>query len=159
MKETINIRKGIFETNSSSCHSITIADSVELLESLYVDQNGSITLEGGQFGWQWEKYNDALTKANYAAVFAVEIKKNTDLLVEVLKEHTGAKEIVFNFSSEYGDDRKGKPWAYIDHDSAHVASDAFVDKESLKNWIFNPKSWLFLGNDNNNAPPNFYLKL
>lgn len=65
----INIRLGLFETNSSSTHSIFIAPSSEgIYETLYVHK-GTVHLTGGEFGWEYKKYNDAKTKANYAAVF------------------------------------------------------------------------------------------
>jgi hypothetical protein len=47
----INIRHGVFETNSSSCHSISISeDSGGLLDVIYPNNDGIIELEGGEFG-------------------------------------------------------------------------------------------------------------
>lgn len=138
-----NIRKKVFETNSSSTHSISIsADSDGMLESLFVDSEGVVTITGRDFGWEWKRYNDAKTKASYAAV-----DRGCDkMLEEVIKEHTGAKRVDF----------VGINNCYIDHESVGTSHEAFVNKETLKNWLFNPKSWLFTGNDNSSAPPNFY---
>lgn len=147
-----NIRRSVFETNSSSTHSISVSsDSDGLLQTLPVAPDGTITLGFGQFGWEWEKYNDAWTKANYAAISAVCALSpdKKEMLINVIKDHTGAKEVVF-----YNDDQ----YNYIDHQSldGNTLKEAFSNETSLKNWLFNPKSWLFLGNDNESYPPNFF---
>lgn len=156
-----NIRHKVFETNSSSTHSISITKNSDgIYDTIVPDNNGVIVLNGGEFGWAWEKYNDSLTKLNYASIYALfeasigNSKENLkDLLLEVVKEHTGAKEIIFNFSVN---DTENTNYSYIDHQSTDTAKDAFSSKESLKDFIFNPKSWLFTGNDNDIAPLNFY---
>jgi hypothetical protein len=145
-------RHGVFETNSSSTHSITISKA-EMLEQ--VDLSGqTLVLDGDEFGWEWRRYNDWETKANYCAQFlsrsqsygekATVDEFRAEMLEEVIKEHTGASSVAV------------VPTGYIDHDSVHVANDAFKDEESLRNFIFNPNSYLFTGNDNEEAPPNFY---
>lgn len=136
------IRKSVFETNSSSSHSISLAteDKEFVLDTIYPDQDGRIFLTGGEFGWEWFKHNDALTKANYAAQDSI----NMELLVEVIKEQTGATEVIIMDTSN----------GYIDHDS--VGTTPGSDKESLRNFIFNKNSWLFGGNDNESPDPVFY---
>ncbi len=142
----INIRHNVFETNSSSTHSISINNSVKsIYDTLIPDTDGVIRLTGGEFGWEWESYNDPMTKANYCAMDQCNHKTNLDMLVEVIKEHTGAVDVdVSNING------------YVDHQSVGTSHDAFVSKETLKNFIFSPESWLFTGNDNSSAPPNFY---
>lgn len=140
------IRKGVFETNSSSAHSVSIADDSKefVLDTIYPDQDGTIELEGGQFGWEWFKHNDALTKANYvAATYGL-----TSALEEAIIEQTGADRVIYTGSDDYD-----KNWSYVDHDSYGVAPDS---KESIRNFIFNKNSWLFGGNDNTEADPMFY---
>lgn len=144
-----NIRHGIFETNSSSSHSISIAHgSIGIFDTI-TPIKGKITLTGGEFGCEWRKYNSSEVKANYSAVFARDNKIMTDMLEQVLKEHTGANQITFDLGE-----------SYIDHQSALSengdARKAFDTPTTLKSWIFNPDSWLFTGNDNECAPPNFY---
>jgi hypothetical protein len=140
-----NIRSQIFETNSSSSHSITIADSGGLLDTIYPDENGVITLTGGEWSWEVEDYNDAQTKANYCAVdISYQFSEERcdlsleDLLIEVIKEHTGAKEVRIKIDED----------SYIDHQSVGTSLDAFVDKETLKTFLFNPESTLHTDNDN-----------
>lgn len=137
------IRKGVFETNSSSSHTISLAteDKQFVLDTIYPDQHGVIRLTGGEFGWDWFKHNDTITKANYSAVDFQNNEDALEMLSEVIKEQTGASEIVFNIDG------------YIDHDSVGLVP---RNKEDLKNFIFNKNSWLFGGNDNSTPDPTFY---
>jgi hypothetical protein len=135
------IRSGVFETNSSSSHSISIANESKefVLDTIYPDQDGVVRLNGGEFGWDWFKSNDALVKANYVAQ---SYPYNTDLLVEVIKEQTGAEDVIIDVED-----------GYVDHESYGTAPNV---KEELKNFIFNKNSWLFGGNDNCSPDPTFY---
>jgi hypothetical protein len=139
------IRKGVFETNSSSSHSISIAsnDKEFVLDTLYPDQNGIVTVEGDEYGWDWFKTNDAATKASYVAQSNMYDEAKLDMLKEVIMEQTGADDVVF----------VGLQDGYVDHDSTDVAPKT---KHELKNFIFNKNSWLFGGNDNSKASPEFY---
>jgi hypothetical protein len=145
-----NIRHSVFETNSSSTHSISIAeDSEGLYETIIPDDDGVITLVGGEFGWEWEVYNDAWTKANYAAIDSCTSKEKTDMLIKVIKEHTGAKEVIINADNSYDG-------SYIDHQSIGTTNFAFQDEKTLKTFIFSAQSYLFTGNDNDDAYDGFY---
>lgn len=137
------IRQSVWETNSSSSHSISIGNDNQdmVLDTIYPDENGTIYVNGGDFGWEWNKYNDAKTKLSYAYQDGVDVW----LLEEVIKEHTGAKTVIF------GDINNG----YIDHQSSGVARTMCDTARNLKNFIFNKNSWLFTGNDNSIKPPNF----
>lgn len=146
------IRQSVFETNSSSAHSISLGKDTGkqfLFDTLYPDQNGIITLTGGEFGWDWFKENDAFTKANYAAVASMDNYLFRETLIQVIKDQTGCEEVIFNFTDDYD----GSNWSYIDHDSIDVCP---ADYEKLKDFIFNKNSWLFGGNDNSSPDPTFY---
>lgn len=140
------IRKSVFETNSSSSHSISMSseDKQFLLDTIYPDQFGRVYVRGGEYGWEWERYNDAETKLSYAFQDDVPL----ELLEKVVKDQTGATEVIF--------DEKSKADGYIDHSSVGTAHSVCVDEESTKNFIFNKNSWLFTGNDNSNPGPTFY---
>lgn len=146
------IRHNVFETNSSSTHSISINSTTELYDSITPDSNGVITLTGGEFGWEWQQYNDALTKANYCAVDSYGNGDLEKMLRDVIMEHTGAKDVVFDLTTDYRQDN----YSYIDHQSVGTSHPAFSSSDNLKNFIFNPKSYLFTGNDNGDEPANFY---
>jgi len=143
MKKVL-IRKGVFETNSSSSHSISIADDTKqfVLDTIYPNQHGIIEIHGDEFGWEWFKHNDAETKASYAAQQFHHNDPALDNLREVIKEQTGADEVKFFLEN-----------GYVDHDSYGIVPS---DKELLRNFIFNKNSWLFGGNDNSTADPTFY---
>jgi len=71
------IRQGIFETNTSSSHSVTIKNWEKRLE--FVKHNlpspddiwNKISMDFGEFGWEVEDYTDAYTKLQYALTMAI----------------------------------------------------------------------------------------
>ena len=138
------IRIGVFESNSSSSHSISIAKNNMdfVMDTIYPDQDGVIRVEGQEFGWAWRKFNDAMTKLAY--VMQDQTSKH-DMIIEVVKEQTGALEVIF-------DEKDG----YIDHQSCGTAYEVCDSKDAIKNFIFNKNSWLFTGNDNGESDPMFY---
>lgn len=140
------IRKGVYETNSSSSHSISIAseDKQFVMDVIYPNQDGIVTLIGGEFGWDWFKHNDAETKANYAAQSFNNDDNSLELLKEVIMEQTGAENVIFQNLDN----------GYIDHDSYGIVPKT---KDDLRNFIFNKNSWLFGGNDNESVAPDFYI--
>ena len=148
MNQKITIRKSTFETNSSSTHSIHLDGTVELLDTIHPTDGNTIVLTGGQFGWDWERYNDALTKANYASIYDSGI--DCELLREVIEEQTGY-DVVFAVGDSYGDTN----YSYIDHQSYDTLQE-INNKEDLRNWLFNPRCYLYTGNDNGEAPNKFY---
>lgn len=142
-----NIRPGVFETNSSSTHSICISgDSNCVLDTLYME-NETVDIFSGEFGWEVEQYNDAPTKAAYCLTYIKSHDNNENeekMLRKVIQEVTGAKTI--NFVPD-GKDSFYK-WGYIDHQSEDVCGEAFESEEKLKAFIFNPHSYLITDNDN-----------
>lgn len=151
------IRENVFETNSSSSHSISLSDpSISndgMMDTISLDKNGDIVLSGGEFGWQWEKFSDALTKANYCAVYVSLYRDDLiNQLIDVIKDQTGANNVILDISDDYNNTN----WSYIDHDSLDVVAAVFGSNDVLRRFIFNKKSILYLGNDNETAPDMFY---
>lgn len=153
MKKTL-IRKSAFETNSSSQHSITLGGNKGLpfiVDGLYPDYTGIVHIPcDEEFGWLYERYNDAFTKAQYAAISAIKYNQfDIQLLTEVIQDVTGCAEVVYGgVGYEYG---------YIDHDSVDTVKEAGIhDYDTLKDFIFNKNSWLFTGNDNSDPTVSFY---
>ena len=57
---TKQTRHSVFETNSSSTHSISIAYSSsvgDLMSILPVNDEGNVVLNGGEFGWADETFH------------------------------------------------------------------------------------------------------
>lgn len=145
------IRRGIFETNSSSSHSISLADRDGLMDTLALDEKGNVVLNGGEFGWEEEQYSDAQSKASYMAIYAMDwAGKNKNkfikILKDVIKKQTKCNDVIFNFSTDYDKDN----WSYIDHQSVEDKDYdyLFEDEEKLRQFIFNPNSILTTDNDN-----------
>jgi hypothetical protein len=139
------IRHSVFETNSSSSHSISISKETAVMQTLPVGADGVLRFSGGEFGWEFEHYSSAMSKAIYALTWAKQYgtKEDVAMLRKVLKEQTGAKKVLFeSVSDEY------YPWGYIDHQSDDVCKEAFVDEETLRMFIFNPQSNFTTDNDN-----------
>jgi hypothetical protein len=151
---TIQTRQAVFETNSSSTHSLSISSSsTDLLDTLPLNEQGEVVLNGGQFGWEVEDYSDAGTKASYAAIYVSDWsgKKSAEfkeVLDTVIKQQTGCSNVVYNFSTDWSSD--ARETSYIDHQSVEGGQldYLFEDPELLRQFIFNPRSVLHTDNDN-----------
>ena len=137
----ITIRNNVFETNSSSTHSVTIK-STNKWDNILPNSDNIIIIYGDDFGWEWEKYNDAYTKAKYCAVYFKHDDTKLEELKEIISDYTNADDVIF-----YVDD------SYIDHQSSDILDD--LTMEEIKDFIFCLDSWLYLGNDNSDNS-NFY---
>ena len=163
------IRKGTFETNSSSTHSYTVCSISKTLDTLYPDANGILTIKGNDFGWEFEQYNDVYSKVSYVATLINECLESLEdiainsewikkyipdslfdgdkpiikdkmksLFESVIKDHTGCNEIVYETED-----------CYVDHQSWDSGCDILgFTYEEMKNFLFNPGSTLYTGNDN-----------
>ena len=135
------IRKSVFETNSSSVHTLSVESGN--LTSRIPTNTGVCTIYQGEFGWGVDSYTDAATKAAYCWTH-VDKYANGDsgrlreMLEKVLLKHTKADRI--EFASD--------PEAYIDHQSVGTCDKAFESEQTLENFIFNPQNVLFIDNDN-----------
>lgn len=141
------IRRSVFETNSSSVHSFTFGPDRMVYETpLYPDRDGSITFKCDYFGRGGREVTyDTETKASYCATFAKQTEdyapQNKEMFEEVIKEVTRAKEIKYtNTDDEYD--------YGIDHQSCDdVQNIVFESKDSLRRFIFNRYSALILDSD------------
>lgn len=145
-------RHKVFETNSSSTHSICITPGDFKPDTFYRTDNGTLRLLPGEFGWEQESYRDPWSKASYCLTY---VKTGGDpdgsreaMLREVLEKEVGKVDFI-----PFGcDPIDGNDWGYIDHQS-HIGhrdacGEAFKSKESLRAFIFNPNSILVTDNDN-----------
>lgn len=147
------IRKSVFETNSSSSHSISI-DSTGTIDTTLIPNDDGILVIGPdtatkEFGWKQCTYTDAETKAVYAYIQALysNDRKNMDMLYKVILDQTGADELIFKVTSDGFSD---PDYGYIDHQSAiyETPFEPFNSEEDLRNFIFNKRSVLETDNDN-----------
>lgn len=161
----MKIRSG-FVSNSSSSSFIVISQNGEdesyELRKKYEAGITTLVVDGKlghtEFGWEHEEYNDFGSKLVFAYLQAHYLIENKDergkmwlaMLEEVVKENLGVNEIEWNVTTTYNNDDE-KTWAYIDHQSASCEgenTEMFVDKISLKSFLFNTYSYIETGNDN-----------
>lgn len=139
-------RHGVFETNSSSTHSLVIASS-DMLDIPLVKPGAELIIYRQAFGWEVEDYNDSLTKIAYMAEYGLSCHPNAktpkgelfiDIVTRVVREVTGAGSVVYSGTG------------YIDHQSVenNQYHYLFLDEELLKKFLFNPESILHTDNDN-----------
>lgn len=145
------IRKGVFETNSSSTHSICIAKNVELA----IPQ--SLHFEFGEFGWERDMLYSVGEKASYlyTGLMANGRKDDFDKILSILKDkgvEVSAEEPIYkkytykgNSGGEYIDNG-----GYVDHsDEMGSFLNAICEDEGrLMNYLFSDMSFIITGNDN-----------
>lgn len=136
MKTTI--RQGVFETNSSSTHSLSISDNSDY-QTISLNEDNNIVISGiFQFGWGYEELYDFEEKMAYYYLSNQNDEDAIDKLIEVVREETGADDVIFYIDEDI---------SYIDHQSYDTAHN--MTYEDIKNFIFNPNSYIILDNDNN----------
>jgi hypothetical protein len=143
-----NIRKGVFETNSSSMHSVHIEKGQVPYKTIEPDSSGEIQVNSGEYGWNGDNLTTPLERAEYAFTYIQYDARSSDLkemLKEVMEEHTGAK-VVFEEPTKNKEDWQTD--GYIDHQSTDKAAEVFESKQTLKDFIFGANSYVEIDNDN-----------
>ena len=151
------IRKAVFETNSSSSHSLTLS-SIDLVKIPFppeILRSGMLELSLGYYGWEWFRMYTAKNKIEYlftqlfdhdnipeGDVQTVtralrEESARFDSLCRVVKEHTGV-ELVVRPGSSGG----------VDHQSGGVGLEVFESDERLRTFLFSEENYIQTGNDN-----------
>ena len=151
-------RHDVFETNSSSTHSISLSgDGLEALIMSVTnsfpgfshlqkeDKEYHFNVEGYEFGWEIETYNDAPTKLAYALIDAHGNDKLVEKVCNAFKIVTGVTLIPVWGDTETEEHSYGDSF-YIDHQSSGTANE--LTQEQMVNFIFNPNSILSTDNDN-----------
>lgn len=150
-----NIRKGVFETNSSSTHSICVAKDMDIIIPTHLH------LQFGEFGWEYDRLDCTVGKASYLYTGIQYLGDKTVMerywnnLVQTL-ESKGVevtREDPIYRESTYGDttytyvDNGG----YVDHggELREFIEDVMSNEDKLLNYLFSPMSFILTGNDNN----------
>lgn len=151
MNTVKNIRRGIFETNSSSTHSICIAKNAELIIPK------TLKVKFGKFGWDYGVLDSTEKKISYLYTALQSLKRTEN--IEKLKKVLSSEGIKASFekpiykvmnkgtTSEYID---GINVGYVDHvdQLEPFLDDIFKDIKKLKSFLFSPLSYIVTGNDN-----------
>lgn len=141
------VRENVFETNSSSSHSISVSNLGDMvIDTSLVPVDGKVKISGsGEYGWEWETFNQAEEKLRYMCQDG-----NVQLAEKAVQKQLGA-ELVYTHLGWSSDCWGG----YIDHQSRGTTREIETVDEAVR-FIFDKNSWLFTGNDNGEPPTNFY---
>lgn len=144
----IRVRNGVWETNSSSCHSITIHKGDYVLNTKDFDSyitNGKLSIELGEFGWGYDESNDGYVKASYLLTMCKMLDSTCDEqnIIDLL----GAILHIHDITLTNEDD------CYIDHESVmslhclleEVPGEFLLDK--VERFIFDPNITLIIDGD------------
>lgn len=149
------IRRSVYETNSSSTHAICIAkDGYELKDH--------IDFHTGEYGWECEEYGDLDNKASYliTAILSMD-KEYADEKLTRLKDILDEYEITYTIpelnvkSYEYGKEKHyyyDIGYDYIDHvgELKSWLDDLLSDSDKLFRYLFG-NSIIITGNDNGDS--------
>jgi hypothetical protein len=152
------IRKGVFETNSSSTHSICIAKEAELTipKSLHFDF--------GEFGWECDTLRSLGEKATYlyTGLIAEKRKDDAEKIFELLRSkgiEVTAEEPIFENRSYTNSEGKlveytsSENTGYVDHSDelTDFLNAVCEDENKLMNYLFSDLSFIITGNDNDDS--------
>lgn len=136
------VRNNIFESNSSSVHSIAISK-----EPVDIQSNKTIWFDVDEFGWSFDcaEPSDYLYTAIWYQYYDYcddksEFYERIDRLKSVLDKH--------NIDYHFKDPEKCD--GYIDHcyELTDFIDTILDDEDMLLRFLFNPKSGVYTGNDN-----------
>lgn len=141
------IRRGVFESNSSSTHAICISKNNINKNSL----PSYVTFTHGEFGWEFSVYDDTWTKASYLyeAIFAcyeyAGIEEKLNQIRNLLAEYDINCEFEPTRDTRWGD-------GYIDHgyETSDFVEAVLEDGDKLITYLFGD-SFIVTGNDNGDA--------
>lgn len=152
----INIRKSVFETNSSSMHSVAIIGSNHFNKSkLGSDKDNTVYIRPGEYGWGYELLKSPTEKLSYVITMIRYHDENHDIedsiyfkwLSEMVLDYTGCKLKIHKLISKY------YPYGYIDHRSTNTLNSFWSDQEeefksNMRDLIFNDKYFIIIDCDN-----------
>lgn len=138
------IRNNVFETNSSSVHTISISNSSPQSIDNY------IFFDRGEYGWEWEIYNSCQDKANYLYECMIDLFYHNNSLEEKcdrIREELALYEVDCDFAKVNGDNVFD---GYVDHGSQNeeLVNYLLDNPDKLIDYLFNDTSYIATGNDN-----------
>lgn len=156
---TRKIRRGVFETNSSSTHSICIARNKEPKIPEFMQ------FRFGEFGWDCDTLYTPYAKASYLYTGLIANGRDEDFaaILKVLSAKgvriISVEEPIFemcSYTDVEGNEQKyrsGKNTGYVDHhDELKEFLDAIcADEQKLSRFLFSDLSFIITGNDNDDV--------
>lgn len=162
------VRKGVFETNSSSTHAICIATE----DVLNIPK--SIDFGFGEFGWECRVRNTMQDRANYLYTAIGHVSKTFDELHKYLTfiyetlSKNGVEDIYMDnyeiYVSNWNDKVEIMPSVdfnkgYIDHggEAEDFVKAVCSDEDTLLHYLFSDKSYVETGNDNDDEDVDIHV--
>ena len=158
----IQIRKNVFETNSSSTHSLVISKKERSYDYHLPVDNGVLTIAFGEFGWGPDILSTPIEKLSYLVTdrsglydIPEELKNESDGAIYdyIMEESEAIRDIIEVVKSccpeveevrfELGD--SWNPFGYVDHQSQGTS---YEDGLSIEEIIFSNKVIIMIANDN-----------
>ena len=146
------VRNGVFETNSSSVHAISICVS-KIDNSL----NGkTIKAELGEFGWEYSGYTSILDRLSYLWTAIASFSQNLEgydkkKYLEDWEERISGIFRNYDITVEFESPQQTNTWWYIDHYSelGQFLADLDDNYNLLERYLLDYNSEVRTGNDNN----------
>lgn len=166
------LRKGVFETNSSSMHSVVITGNSDNFDDFpKLGKDGMVHIRCDEFGWSYEGYYYGVEqKLSYlATMIATQAYQYYDYEEDNLPEELNRENmewnedfvLVDNILVEYCKcggwvirrrNTESYPWGYIDHQSYYPSIREFLNYECngipVENFLFSSGVTLEIDNDN-----------
>lgn len=131
------VRQNVFETNSSSTHSITLSNDNEFLDTLSPYSDGTLVFEG-MTCYQGFSTTDTFEKCNYYLTGLMtefgyyDARDYINVFKKVVSEHTGATRIIIDMFIDQN---------YVEDFREGAGSDITKYSENeLKDFLFNKMS-------------------
>lgn len=147
-------RSAVFETNSSSTHSLTLLAD-ELLPALPIEiiRAGHIEVRPRKFGWEWFRYYSAANKLAYLLTQLDQgflgARTNGSDCADLLRAHSGRSDaLIARFEDQTGVAVRvhPEPVVAVDPRSAGVGLDLLRGDDPMP-FILSPNSFVETGND------------
>ncbi len=148
---TVQIRENVFETNSSSSHSVVVSGEVATEFGLSKEEIREGVIYVGhcktEFGWESEHSSDTHSKLAYLLIQAA--GSYTDSITEDYNAKTKAvfETVRFVTGCELKLPASTSDW-HIDHQSMGDCDDILEDPDQIAVFAFSPSSYVHTGNDN-----------
>ena len=149
------IRNGVFETNSSSTHSICIAKDAKL------SIPKSLNFSFGEFGWEHRTLQSTLQKASYLYTGLIDNDREEDFkkILKILSKvgiNVTTEQPIFKTNTYIDLDGKKSEYTtgintgYVDHSNEldEFQNAVCEDENKLMNYLFSDLSFILTGNDN-----------
>jgi len=139
-----SIRRNVFETNSSSTHSLCVTKN-NILDQKQESLNFSI----GEFGWEENTLDSPSEKASYLYTAILVCDGKMDCL-ESVKNALNNNGIEYEFEEpNFDDEYRYLNNGYIDHSGEiYDFLDICNDEDKIMRFLFSSESFILTGNDN-----------